>query len=470
MNVPNLETSTNALPKNVLRGWIIIVIAMIVSFGLYEILPYDDNANKGLSLLLFIAILWLTEALHITITALLIPVLAVAIGMPSDTGGEIAPLTTSTALSTFADPVIFLFFGGFALATALHVQKLDRKIAMWIISMSGGNLGIAVLAICAVTALLSMWISNTATAAMMLPLALGLLSHFDADKERKTFVFILLAIAYSASIGGLGTLVGSPPNAIAAKALDYDFADWMKVGLPMMLLILPAMLVSLYIILRPNLNRRVEFNSEIIPWNRERILTMVLFVITAISWIMGKKVSETFGISQPDSWIAVFAACMVVILGIATWKNIADNTDWGVLMLFGGGLTLSAILKDSGSSLVLGQTLADVLGGASPFLVIVIVAAFIVFLTEFTSNTASAALLVPVFAVIADQMGMPKEILVIVIGIGASCAFMLPVATPPNAIVFGTGHIKQSEMMRVGFVLNIFCIAIVSIFIYWFFI
>lgn len=245
MNVPNLETTTNALPKNVLRGWIIIVIAMIVSFGLYEILPYDDNANKGLSLLLFIAILWLTEALHITITALLIPVLAVAIGMPSDTGGEIAPLTTSTALSTFADPVIFLFFGGFALATALHVQKLDRKIAMWIISMSGGNLGIAVLAICAVTALLSMWISNTATAAMMLPLALGLLSHFDADKERKTFVFILLAIAYSASIGGLGTLVGSPPNAIAAKALDYDFADWMKVGLPMMLLILPAMLVSL---------------------------------------------------------------------------------------------------------------------------------------------------------------------------------------------------------------------------------
>ena len=301
MNVPNLETTTNALPKNVLRGWIIIVIAMIVSFGLYEILPYDDNANKGLSLLLFIAILWLTEALHITITALLIPVLAVAIGMPSDTGGEIAPLTTSTALSTFADPVIFLFFGGFALATALHVQKLDRKIAMWIISMSGGNLGIAVLAICAVTALLSMWISNTATAAMMLPLALGLLSHFDADKERKTFVFILLAIAYSASIGGLGTLVGSPPNAIAAKALDYDFADWMKVGLPMMLLILPAMLVSLYIILRPNLNRRVEFNSEIIPWNRERVLTMVLFVITAISWIMGKKVSETIGISQPDS-------------------------------------------------------------------------------------------------------------------------------------------------------------------------
>jgi sodium-dependent dicarboxylate transporter 2/3/5 len=139
-------------------------------------------------------------------------------------------------------------------------------------------------------------------------------------------------------------------------------------------------------------------------------------------------------------------------------------------MLFGGGLTLSAVLKDSGSSLVLGQTLANVFGDASPFLVIIIVAAFIIFLTEFTSNTASAALLVPVFAAIADQMGLPKEILVIVIGIGASCAFMLPVATPPNAIVFGTGHIQQSEMMRVGFVLNILCIALVSIFIYLFFI
>lgn len=141
----------------------------------------------------------------------------------------------------------------------------------------------------------------------------------------------------------------------------------------------------------------------------------------------------------------------------------------GVLYLFGGGLTLSAILKDSGSSLVLGQTLANAFGDASPLMIIFVVATFIIFLTEFTSNTASAALLVPVFAAIADQMGMPKEILVIVIGIGASCAFMLPVATPPNAIVFGTGHIQQSEMMKVGFVLNIMCIFIISLFIYWFF-
>ncbi|WP_347453220.1 DASS family sodium-coupled anion symporter [Acinetobacter thermotolerans] len=469
MTSPNLATPTDAIPKGLVKGWVLIIIAAIVSFGLYQILPYDQNANKGLALLCFIGILWLTEAIHITITALLVPILAVILAMPMAKGDELVPITTQAALTTFADPTIFLFFGGFALASALHIQKLDRKIAMWIISMSGGHLGAAVLAIFIVTAALSMWISNTATAAMMLPLALGLLSHLDEEKDRKTFVFILLGIAYSASIGGLGTIVGSPPNAIAAKALDYTFADWMKIGLPMMFIILPAMLVSLYLVLRPKLNHKVNFVTEDIPWNRTRIATMVLFICTALAWIFSKKLTENFGISQPDTWIAILAACMVVILGTATWKQVADNTDWGVLFLFGGGLTLSAVLKDSGSSLVLGQTLANAFGDASPLLIIFVVAAFIIFLTEFTSNTASAALLVPVFAAIADQMGMPKEILVIVIGIGASCAFMLPVATPPNAIVFGSGHIRQSEMMKVGVVLNIMCVFIVSLFIYWFF-
>ena len=466
----NLATPTNAMPKGIAKGWIIIVIAALVSYGLFHVLPYDLNANKGLALLCFIGILWLTEAIHITITALLVPVLAVLIGMPMAKGDELVPITTQAALTTFADPTIFLFFGGFALATALHIQKLDKKIAMWIISMSGGHLGISVLAIFIVTALLSMWISNTATAAMMLPLALGLLAHLDVTRERKTFVFILLGIAYSASIGGLGTVVGSPPNAIAAKALGYDFADWMKIGLPMMLIILPAMLISLYLVLRPKLNHKVEFVTENIPWTRTRIATMALFLCTALAWILSKKLTELLNISQPDTWIAVLAACLVVVLGTATWKQVSENTDWGVLYLFGGGLTLSAVLKDSGTSLVLGQTLANAFGDASPLVIIFVVATFIIFLTEFTSNTASAALLVPVFAAIADQMGMPKEILVIVIGIGASCAFMLPVATPPNAIVFGTGHIQQSEMMKVGFVLNIMCIFLVSLFVYWFFI
>ena len=459
-NEPQEILHTPSEPGRIRRGLIITGVAIVLAFLAYTVLPYDDNANKGLALLLFVAIMWFTEAVHITITALLIPVLGVLIGIPD--------LTTSKALASFADPVIFLFFGGFALATALHIQKLDRKIAMWIIAMSGSNLGIATLALFGVTAALSMWISNTATAAMMLPLALGMLSHLDQSKDRNTFCFILLGIAYSANIGGLGTLVGSPPNAIAAKELGIDFAGWMKFGLPMMLAMLPLMLISLYVVLRPNLNRKVHIEHEDIPWTPSRIATMLLFVVTALAWIFGSSIGKTLGVSSPDTWIALVAATLVVLMGLATWNQVSENTDWGVLFLFGGGITLSALLRDSGASLVLGQQIAGTFGNAGPFVIILVVAAFIIMWTEFTSNTASAALLVPVFAAVSDQLGMPHEVLVMVIGIGASLAFMLPVATPPNAIVFGTGYVKLREMVRVGLVLNFLSIILVTLWGYFF--
>ncbi|KKW68585.1 anion:sodium symporter [Lampropedia cohaerens] len=448
------------MPRGVIKGKLILLVAACLSYLLYLALPYEDSVNKGLALLLFVAIMWFTEAVHITVTALMIPVIAVAIGMPD--------VTTKSALSTFADPIIFLFFGGFALATALHSQKLDKKIAMWLIAMSGSNLAIATLAIFAVTAFLSMWISNTATAAMMLPLALGMLTTLDREKDRSTFVFILLGIAYSASIGGLGSLVGSPPNAIAARALDMDFAGWMRVGLPMMLVLLPLMLLSMFVVLRPNLNRKVQVEIEEIPWTPLRVIAMLIFVCTAAAWICSSWISSWLGITSTDSWIALLAAIAVVVTGTATWKQVSDNTEWGVLFLFGGGLTLSALLQSSGTSLVLGQQVAQTFGDAHPLLVILIVAVFINILTEFTSNTASAALLVPVFAAIAVEMGMPREVMVLVIGIGASCAFMLPVATPPNAIVFGTGLIRQREMISVGAVLNVFCVAVITLWAYFF--
>lgn len=454
-------TVSDMMPhKKVIKGVIITAVAAILSIILYSILPYDSNANKGIALLLFIAILWFTEAVHITVTALMIPVLGVAIGIPE--------LSTKKALSTFADPIIFLFFGGFALATALHIQQLDKKIAFWLISLSGSHLGVATMSIFGVTAFLSMWISNTATAAMMLPLALGMMQHLDKTKDRNTFVFILLGIAYSASIGGLGTMVGSPPNAIASAALGLDFTGWMKYGLPMMLVLLPLMLLSMFIVLRPRLNQKVTVTTESIPWTLPRVITLIIFVSTALAWIGGSYIGEKFGISSPDTWVAVLAAVAVILFGSATWKQVSDGTDWGVLLLFGGGLTLSALLKDSGASLVLGQQVANTFGESHPFIIIVIVTIFIVALTEFTSNTASAALLVPVFASIAAQMGMPKEVLVLVIGIGASCAFMLPVATPPNAIVFGSGLIKQREMINVGLVLNMFCVIVISLWAYFF--
>ena len=454
----NVELLTSQPPLTDFKGLITAIIAAVISFGIYYILPYETNANKGIAVLLFVAILWFTEAVHITVTALMVPVLAAVIGIPE--------MNVKTALSGFADPIIYIFFGGFALATALHMQRLDRKIALWLISLSRGNMKIAVLAIFGVTAFLSMWISNTATAAMMLPLALGMMDHLDREKERKTFVFVLLGIAYCASIGGLGTIVGSPPNAIAAKALELDFVGWMKMGLPMMLLILPLMLISLYIILRPNLSERVEVKEEHIPWTLHRVLAMLIFLCAVVAWILGDKIKTVFGITNPDTVVALAAAVAVVVFGVTRWKEIARNTDWGVLLLFGGGIALSTLLQKSGASLALGQQLATAFVLAHPLIVILAVAAFIIFLTEFTSNTASAALLVPIFASIATQMGLPKEVLVFVIGIGASCAFMLPVATPPNAIVFGTGLIKQREMMRVGILLNILCIFLVGFWAY----
>lgn len=448
-------------PQGTHKSLLTVVAAAVISWVVYSVLPYDIPANKGLAILLFVAILWFTEALHITVTALIVPVLAAVSGVPG--------MGTKQALAGFADPIIYIFFGGFALATALHVQKLDRKIALWLISLSRGNMLVSVLALFAVTAFLSMWISNTATTAMMLPLAMGMMSHLDPEKDRKTFVFVLLGIAYASSVGGLGTLVGSPPNAIAAKALGLDFRGWMNYGLPMMLALMPLVLFSMYVLLRPDFSRKVDVgNSEPIPWNLPRLLTLLVFIVTAIAWILGAQIKTTFGIDSPDTVVALAAAVTVVVLGLVTWRDVAANTDWGVLLLFGGGIALSSLLDKSGASLALGQALASQFVTTHPFIVILAVAAFIIMLTEFTSNTASAALLVPVFASIATQLNLPKEALVMVIGIGASCAFMLPVATPPNAIVFGTGLIKQREMMQVGMLLNVLCIILVTLWAYFF--
>ena len=455
------------------RSIVIMAIAAVLSIGLYAILPFEPNPSKGLALLLFIAIMWLTEAVHITITALMVPILGVLIGVGKVTDGKFTPMTIKSAMATFADPTIYVFFGGFALAAALHVQKLDRKLAMWLISKAGGRLGVSAILICIATAFLSMWVSNTATAAIMLPLALGICSNMD-EKDRGTKLFLLIGIAYSASIGGLGTLVGSPPNMIAAKELDFSFFDWFKVGLPIMLILFPTMLAVMYFAFKPNLNYKIEMKIEQIPWNRDRVFTTIVFCITAFLWIFSKPLNGVltdmgvpFRLS--DAWIAIAAAISVVVGGLATWKEVSDNTEWGVLLLFGGGLTLSAILGQTGASFVLGNAVASVIGGLPKIVVIFCVALFIIGTTEFTSNTASAALLVPVFAAIADSLGMPKETLVIIIGIGASCAFIMPVATPPNALVFGTGEIKQKDLRRSGLRLAPCAAIILTLYTYIFF-
>ena len=455
----HLTTPTEGIdalaPHGVIRGLVIMAVAAIVSLLVYNVLPYEENANKGIAFVLFVGILWLTEAVHITLTALMIPLLAVALKMP-DTN-------MTKALAGFANPIIFLFLGGFALATALHVQKIDRKIANGIIKAAGSNMFTAVIALAAVTAFLSMWISNTATAVMMLPLALGMMDSLDKD-DKRTRAFIMLVIAYSANIGGMGTLVGSPPNAIAAAALDISFTDWLPYGLPMMLVLMPVMFVTMYFIFRPKLGKiKQEVAAEVIPWTPRRKLTIVVFLITALAWIFGDFLKD-LGISSPDTFVALAAIVAVVTLGLANWGQVSDNTDWGVLLLFGGGITLSTLMQSSGASMAMGNQIATTFGTAHPLVIILVVTAFIVFLTEFTSNTASAALLVPVFGTIGVQLGLPEQVLVMVIALGASCAFMLPVATPPNAVVFGTGLVTQRDMFKAGLVLNILCIAIVALF------
>ncbi|PML61715.1 Anion transporter [Vibrio breoganii] len=431
------------------RNSLIILADIVLFFALYKSLPFEPQVVLGISILVFIAVLWLTEALHVTITAILVPILAVVFNI----------FDTQTALSNFSNPIIFLFLGGFALAAAMHVQGLDKVIADKVLILAKGKMSAAVFMLFGVTAGLSMWISNTATAAMMLPLVLGVLSKVDADKERKTYVFVLLGVAYSASIGGIATIVGSPPNAIAAAEVGLTFTEWMAFGIPAAVIMLPLAVATLYFVLKPNLEGTFELNKEPVNWDKGKIVTLAIFSLTVFCWIFSKPINAMLGgISKFDTIVALAAIVLVSFARVVHWKDIEKTADWGVLILFGGGICLSNVLKATGTSVFLANSLSSLISDFGILLIIAIIALFVVFLTEFASNTASAALLIPIFATVAEVFGMSPVVLSVLIAVAASCAFMLPVATPPNAIVFGSGHIKQQEMMRVGIVLNIACI------------
>lgn len=463
-----MDTNLSSIKKVNTRNNLIFIADVVLFFILLNTLPFTPEANKSLALLVFIAILWLTEALNVTVTALLVPILGILLGL----------VKSKEALAAFADPTIFLFFGGFALATALHIQNLDRLIANKIMAMSHGKLSVAAIYLFSVTAFLSMWMSNTATAAMMLPLAMGILSKLDPKRDHNTYVFVLLGIAYSASIGGMGTLVGSPPNGIVATQLGVSFAEWMKYGLPIMLILMPLMIGVLYVVFRPKFDLQFEQSLEKIELTPTRILTLIIFALTATGWIFSSKINPALSsllglqgkIASFDTIIALIATAVICITRIATWKQIQEGTEWGVLFLFGGGLTLSAILGHTGASKIMADGIVSFIEGGHYYIIGLIVATFIIFLTEFTSNTASAALLVPIFISIAEALNIQSLGLALIIGLGASCAFMLPVATPPNAIVFGTGMIKQTEMVKAGFGLNIICVFVIGTigYLFWF--
>ncbi|MDF1763878.1 MAG: DASS family sodium-coupled anion symporter, partial [Oleibacter sp.] len=338
-------SGTNLSEASVFNNKHLILIADAIVFALILMfLPFEPKVVVGLSILVFVAVLWLTEALHVSITALLVPILAVIFGI----------FDTTQALSNFANPIIFLFLGGFALAAALRVQELDTAIANKVLDISKGRLSVAVFLMFAVSAGLSMWISNTATTAIMLPLVMGILHQLDPIKQRPTYVFVLLGIAYCASIGGMATIVGSPPNAIAAAQNDMKFVDWMILAGPLSLLLLPIAVAILFAVVRPDLNHRFSTKHAPLEWSSAKVKTLGIFAFTVLCWILSGPINSLLGgLSQFDTIVAINAIILLTLFGVVKWKDIEKTTDWGVLILFGGGLCLSAILKATDTSLFL---------------------------------------------------------------------------------------------------------------------
>lgn len=439
------------LSKNLFHA----VIALISFIVLARILPYGDKENLGLALTFTIAYLWVTEAYHISVTALLIPVLSIFSEIQS----------TGEALSSFADPIIFLFLGGFGIAAVLQAQKIDQLLAFQILKIAQGNIKRAIFLMFALTAFLSMWISNMATTALMLPLVMGLIKAQRPGFSAKAFA--VLGVAHSATVGGLFTILGSPPNAIAAAQLQMNFLTWVQWVAPLALVLLIGTWIFLFHFFQPDIENYPILDQKPMEWTPPRLVTLLIFLTTSLAWIFSSPLSALFHVQTGmDSLIALSALIVIALLNLVTWEDIQKSTEWGVLILFGGGLALSQVLLKSGASSALTQSLSQSLAGVSPFILILCMTLFIVFLTELTSNTATAALLIPLFQPLAELFHIEQSAFVLMIAVAASCGFMLPVATPPNTLAYATNWISQKEMIRIGFRLNIFSIVTISLYFY----
>ncbi len=420
-----------------------------------------DKIRLGLGIFLCIGVLWMMEVLPLAASALLVPILATLTGA----------MDMKSALSNFSHPLIYLFFGGFALASAMTVQGLDRWIANWIMVAGRGRfMRVSWLVFCA-TAFLSMWMSNTATTALMIPLVLGILRQLPPGEATDcNSMFLLLGTAYASSVGGLGTVVGTPPNGIAADQLNIGFQEWLRFGIPSMLVLLPLMVLALRLTCRPVPATFPRPEAIAFEWHGRRIATLVIFGMAGLLWIFGEIIGKHFGIAaDTDTLVALLAVVALVISKAAGWRDIERGTEWGVLLLFGGGLALSAILDKTGTSTFLARQIVALVHDWPLILVIGTSLAFVILLGEFSSNTATAILMVPIFYSIGKELGVAPAKLVIPIAIASSCGFMLPVATPPNAIVFATGKIPQRQMMKAGALLDFFCLVAVTLLAWWVF-
>ena len=439
------------------------------------------EAWRAAAIGLWMAVWWATEAVPVPVTALLPIVVFDPLGIAS----------IRDAAAPYAHPTIYLFLGGFILALALERWNLHRRIALSILDKTGTDGRRLIGGFMLVCALLSMWMTNTSTTMMLLPIVLSIVAVIRdnvtdlSDKDRENFqIAMLLGLAYSASIGGLATLIGTPPNALLAGfmaenyELELSFARWMLVGVPVSAVMLPIAWFVLTRYLYPvnvPASQAVDdhlrkLREQLGPITTPERRVAIIFVTVVASWMFRKPVTEWLGISGvSDAGIVMTAALLLFLLPsgkkssaqLMTWQDMA-RLPWGVLILFGGGLSLAMAVSDSGLALWLGQQLAPLNAWGTAVLVVASVA-LVIFLTELTSNLATTATLLPVMGAIAIQAGLPPMVLVVPVTIAASCAFMLPVATPPNAIVFSTGKLSIPQMVKAGIVLNIIGIIIVSL-------
>ena len=417
---------------------------------------------------------WIVEVIPVSATALLPIVLFPLLG--------VVPLAKATA--PYADPIVFLFLGGFVLGIATQRWELHRRIGLGIIAAVGTSPARISAGLMLATGFLSMWVSNTATALMMLPIATSVLALFernldDARSRENLGVLLMLSVAYGASIGGIATLIGTPPNALLAglMAREYGiqigFAQWMILGLPVSAVMLAVAWLALTRMHPVALTNAVDMDEVIGRGRRElgslspaEIRIVCVLLAAAIGWIF-RPLLTPYVPSLNDTTVAVAAALALFLLPsgmpkggrLLTWDDLQD-LPWGVLLLFGGGLTLAAAIDSSG----LAAWLASTMSGLQSWPVILIVAVVtvgMIFLTELTSNTASAATFLPFAAAVAVSLGLAPPALAVPLAIAASCAFMLPVATPPNAIIFASGRITIAQMARAGLWLNIIASAVI---------
>ncbi|MBM4193015.1 MAG: DASS family sodium-coupled anion symporter [Gemmatimonadetes bacterium] len=454
-------------------GWILGPAALAATLILPAPAGLSEPGWHTAGAALLMATWWITETVPIPVTALLPLVLFPVLGL-GDIRETAAP---------FANPIIFLFLGGFVIALAMQKWGLHRRVAINLIGAMGTRPSHIVAGFLVASAGVSMWVSNTATALMMLPIALSVVQLLPAKRtpgQRQFATALLLAVAYGATTGGMATLIGTPPNALLAAFLEttygqsIGFGQWMLLGVPVMLVTLPVVfLVLTRVSFRldagelPGMRELiVEEKARLGPVGRGERIVMVVFILTATAWVLQPLIAKSLPLVT-DTTIAMTGALLLFFApvdwrrGVFTmdWET-ARDLPWEVLLLFGGGLSLAANIERHGLSTYLGS-LSDVLHGLPMLAILSAVCFGILLLTELTSNTATAATFLPISAAIALSLGQNPLLFLIPTALAANCSYMLPVGTPPNAIVFGSGQVTLPQMARAGMLLNVLLVPII---------